>query len=152
EEIQQKQSTISNSEICEMNVIPFQFHQLFYNLITNSLKFSHPERRLHINISSEHAKGKRFENKNLDGDKFYCHITFADNGIGFEPQYNEKIFELFQRLHGKSNYKGTEIELAIVKRIIENHDGFITAKGEAGKGAMFDIYLPVERKYLLNRL
>ncbi|MEO5569773.1 MAG: ATP-binding protein [Bacteroidia bacterium] len=72
-----------------------------------------------------------------------CHITFADNGIGFEPQYNEKVFELFHQLHKKSEYNGTGIGLAIDKRIVENYNGIITAKGEPGKGATFDIFLPV---------
>ena len=73
----------------------------------------------------------------------YCHITISDNGIGFEQQYNEKIFEVFQRLHTQEKYKGTGVGLAIVKKIVENHQGTITAKGEVDKGASFDIYFPV---------
>ena len=65
------------------------------------------------------------------------------NGIGFEPQYKEKIFELFQRLHGRQEYSGTGIGLAIVKRIVEIYQGFITATGEPEKGARFDIFIPV---------
>jgi signal transduction histidine kinase len=72
----------------------------------------------------------------------YCHISISDNGIGFEQQYSEKIFEVFQRLHGRSEYQGTGIGLAIVKKIVENHNGIITAKGEQDKGATFDIYIP----------
>ena len=146
EEIEQKNAVIHNHKICEVNVIPFQFHQLFYNLISNSLKFSNSEHPLHITINSEHGKGRELNNKYLHSDTNYCHITVADNGIGFEPQYNERIFGLFQRLHGKNEYQGTGIGLAIVKRIIENHNGIITAKGELGKGATFDIYLPVDSK------
>ena len=77
------------------------------------------------------------------GNRMYHHITVSDNGIGFEPQYNEKIFEVFQRLHDRDEYPGTGIGLAIVKKIVENHDGFITANGELNKGATFDIYIPV---------
>jgi signal transduction histidine kinase len=73
----------------------------------------------------------------------YCHIIYTDNGIGFEPQFNERIFEVFQRLNGQEEYKGTGMGLAICKRIIENHNGMITAKGELNKGARFDIYIPI---------
>jgi signal transduction histidine kinase len=78
----------------------------------------------------------------LIGDKEYCHISIADNGIGFETDYNEKIFEVFQRLHGKDVYKGSGIGLSIVKKIVENHNGVITATGQLHKGAIFDIYIP----------
>ena len=80
--------------------------------------------------------GKLFPEKN------YCHISFSDNGIGFDPLYKDKIFEVFQRLHGKEDYAGTGIGLAIVKKIVENHKGTITAKGELNIGATFDIYIP----------
>ncbi len=73
----------------------------------------------------------------------YIHIRVSDNGIGFEPQYHEKIFEVFQRLHGKEEYIGTGMGLAIVKRIIENHDGVILAEGKVNEGATFNIYIPV---------
>ncbi len=73
----------------------------------------------------------------------YCHITFSDNGIGFDPKYKERIFEIFERLHSKDEYPGTGIGLAICKRIVENHKGLITATGEVDKGAQFDIYIPV---------
>ena len=84
------------------------------------------------------------EGQNFDDDTKYCHITFSDNGIGFEQKYSEKIFELFQRLYGRTEYPGTGIGLAIIKRIVENHRGVITAQGELGKGATFNIYLPLE--------
>jgi signal transduction histidine kinase len=72
----------------------------------------------------------------------YYRITISDNGIGFDPRYDDKIFDLFQRLHSKNKYSGTGIGLAICKKIIENHDGFITAHGEPDKGATFIVYLP----------
>ena len=79
---------------------------------------------------------------NLSPQKEYCHITITDNGIGFEKEFSEKIFEVFQKLHGKEEYAGTGIGLAIVKKIVENHNGIITATSELKKGTTFDIYIP----------
>ncbi|MEO6302609.1 MAG: ATP-binding protein [Bacteroidia bacterium] len=73
----------------------------------------------------------------------YCHISVIDNGLGFDPKYKDRIFEVFQRLHGQQVYKGTGMGLAICKRIVENHKGIITATGRLNKGATFDIYLPI---------
>jgi signal transduction histidine kinase len=70
------------------------------------------------------------------------HITFEDNGIGFESHFAERIFQLFQRLHSKEEYTGTGIGLAIVKKIIDHHNGVITASSELGNGTRFDIYIP----------
>jgi PAS domain S-box-containing protein len=145
EEIDEKQAEIIVQNSFEVDVIHFQFHQLFYNLISNSIKFSHPGRPLKIHIDIEKIDGEEMASKHLPRDREYWHITLRDNGIGFEPEYNERIFELFQRLHGKSEYKGTGIGLSIVKKIAENHGGLITANGEMGLGATFHLYLPAER-------
>jgi PAS domain S-box-containing protein len=144
EEIEQKAATIEIGETLEIDIIPFQFRQLLYNLISNSLKFSNPEIPLVIKITSECGKGKILKNELLKANRNYCHIKVSDNGIGFDYQYNKKIFEVFQRLHGRDHYKGTGIGLAIVKKIVENHNGVITASGIQNKGASFDIYIPVE--------
>jgi PAS domain S-box-containing protein len=143
EEIEQKNATIENCENCEASIIPFQFRQLLYNLVSNSLKFSNPEIPIVIKIQSEIVKGALLNNEKIEKDTHYCHIKISDNGIGFEQQYSSKIFEVFQRLHGKLEYTGTGIGLAIVKKIVDNHNGIITAAGEKNKGATFDIYLPV---------
>ena len=74
--------------------------------------------------------------------KDYCHITITDNGIGFEKEFSEKIFEVFQRLHNKDKYTGTGIGLAIVKKIVNNHNGTITVSSKLNKGTSFDIYIP----------
>lgn len=79
---------------------------------------------------------------NLPTQKEYNHIRITDNGIGFEREFSEKIFEVFQRLHSKEEYAGTGIGLAIVKKIVDNHNGTITAISELGKGTTFDIYIP----------
>jgi PAS domain S-box-containing protein len=144
EELVQTHATIEATEICNVHIIPFQFRQLLHNLITNSLKFSKPEEAPHIKIKSEKGNGRKFKNEKLSDNVNYCHISISDNGIGFEPRYSEKIFELFQRLHAKEEYNGTGIGLAIVKKIVENHNGVITAKAEINKGATFDIYIPAD--------
>jgi signal transduction histidine kinase len=143
EEIDHKEAIIERGKMCDISIIPFQFRQLFYNLISNSLKFARADTPSRINIKSESVEGKKLNFANVNKEISYCHITFQDNGIGFEAEYNEKIFELFQRLHGKKDYEGTGIGLSIVKKIVENHKGIITAHGEEGKGATFDIYIPV---------
>ncbi|MDB5281607.1 MAG: cph1 [Bacteroidota bacterium] len=143
EELQQKNAKIEWAHLCEVNIIPFQFSQLLHNLISNSLKFASADRPLQIRIESHTGKGAEFNNESLSGAKNYCHIRISDNGIGFDPRYSLKIFELFQRLHSNDEFTGTGIGLAIVKKIVDNHNGIITAHGELDKGASFDIYIPV---------
>ncbi|PWB27014.1 PAS domain S-box protein [Flavobacterium sp. HTF] len=144
EELEQKNGVIENNESQEVNIIPFQFRQLIYNLVSNSIKFAKLDNPPHIKITSKIGKGELFKNDSLSKEKNYCHISISDNGIGFDQLYNKKIFEVFQRLHGRELYKGTGIGLAIVKKIVENHNGFISAKGEPDKGATFDIYIPAD--------
>jgi signal transduction histidine kinase len=141
--ILEKHATIDVREIGTANIIAFQFRQLLYNLISNALKFSNPEVSSHIIIASEIVKGNKIHSKRLTSEKYYTHISVKDNGIGFEPQFSERIFEVFQKLHGKEVYAGTGIGLAIVKKIVDNHNGIITAESDLGKGARFDIYIPV---------
>ncbi len=142
EEIEQKKAVIETGEMCDAHIIAFQFKQLMENLIANSLKFSKPDIPPHIIIKSETKNSSELDRADLLPDKRYCHISVADNGIGFEPEYSQLIFEVFQRLHGRQQYEGTGIGLAIVKKIVENHKGIITATSELDKGATFDIYVP----------
>jgi PAS domain S-box-containing protein len=144
EDIEQINAIVEVKEMCSVCIIPFQFRQLFHNLINNSLKFAHPNHQCHIKIYSEIVAGASVSAKKLFQDVNYCHLKISDNGIGFEMEYNERIFELFQRLHGKGKYKGTGIGLAIVKKIVDNHNGVIIANSEINKGATFDIYIPLE--------
>jgi len=139
--ITEKQATIEIINLGFARVIPFQFRQLMYNLISNALKFSKPGIPPHIIIESDTKKGKDLD-VGLLPKLVYNHISVSDNGIGFEPAYNKKVFEVFQRLNVKEKYKGTGIGLAIVKKIVENHDGVINASGLPNRGAKFDIYLP----------
>jgi len=140
--ILEKNAIIEVNESCEIRVIPFQFRQLLHNLIGNALKFSKPGIPPHIIIKSTFAKGSKLKQKLLLPEKEYCHLSISDNGIGFEPEFNDRIFEIFQQLHAKNEYEGTGIGLAIVKKIVENHNGVIVATGKLNKGARFDIYLP----------
>jgi len=140
--IAEKNAIIEVEEMCNVHIIPFQFRQLMDNIIGNALKFSKPDLPPHIIVKSRIIKGSEINNQKLLPEKEYCHITVTDNGIGFEPQYKDHIFELFKRLHDKEKIKGTGIGLTIVKKIVENHKGLITATSELNKGATFDIYIP----------
>lgn len=146
DELLQKNATIEINGTCNLTVIPFQFRQLIYNLISNSLKFIQLNQAPHIIITCGKVTGADFNNEKLFAETRYCHIAFSDNGIGFDNKYRQRIFELFQRLHGRQYYVGTGIGLAIVKKIVENHLGIITANGEINKGATFNIYIPEQIK------
>lgn len=143
EELEENDVTFTLLNICEINIIPVQFTQVIHNLISNSIKFAKADHPIRIEIDCENVEGHQTGIEALNNNKHYCHIRYSDNGIGFEPQYKEKIFEVFQRLHSKDEYTGTGIGLAITKRIMENHEGIITANGNLNEGAVFDIYLPV---------
>lgn len=143
EDISSKHAKIILEGDAEISMIPFQFKQLLINLIGNAIKFSKPEEQCCVKISCHLEKNEWLKDKELLLLPECYHIAVIDNGIGFEPQYRTKIFEVFQRLHGKSVYSGTGIGLAIVKKIVENHHGMITADSVLGEGARFDIYLPV---------
>ncbi|WP_339881385.1 PAS domain S-box protein [uncultured Algoriphagus sp.] len=142
EELQNHGAIVEIKSTCDVQVISFQFKQVLSNLISNSLKFAHSDRKPVIIITCEIISGVDLQIDAFPVDQPYNHISFSDNGIGFDPAYEEKIFELFQRLHGKSQYSGTGIGLAIVKKIVDNHNGIIKATGDSGNGARFDIYFP----------
>ncbi|MGY8914187.1 MAG: PAS domain S-box protein, partial [Flavobacteriales bacterium] len=145
EKLDAKKGSIEIGEMCDVPIIPFQFVQLMSNLLSNSIKFSIPGIPPKIKITSTEENGENLGDLNLIPHLKYCHISYSDNGIGFDDEYKDKIFEVFQRLHGKNEYEGTGIGLAIVKKIIMNHDGFISAVGIPNKGVTFDIFIPVEQ-------
>lgn len=142
EEIHRKNVIIEVVGDPNVKVIVSQFRQLAINLISNSIKFSAAEKTPHITITNESIKGSAVNVAEISPDQLYSKITFSDNGIGFEPQYSDRIFKVFQRLHIDQQFAGTGIGLAIVKKIIDNHNGFITGDGEVGNGAVFTIYIP----------
>jgi PAS domain S-box-containing protein len=143
EELNAKYAILEATELNKVKILPFQFRQLIHNLIENALKYSNPTQPPHIIIKSKIANGMAFHKVKLSPQKKYCHISVSDNGIGFDPIYNEKIFEIFYRLHKKTEFRGTGIGLAIVKKVVDNHGGIITANSQLNKGTTFDIYIPV---------
>ena len=142
EELEQKVVNFKFHDICELKIITVQFKQVILNLMSNAIKFAKEAQSLDITITCKMVNGAETGIKTLSKNKAYSHIRFSDNGIGFEQEYSKRIFEVFQRLHSKDAYTGTGIGLAIVKRIIENHEGAILANGILNEGATFDIYIP----------
>ncbi|MES2485508.1 MAG: ATP-binding protein [Bacteroidota bacterium] len=143
EELQDTNIIIEANNLCNMPVIPFQFRQLLYNMVSNSIKFARPDVPAHIVIDCKTAQNTEFKDVALPPGMF-TKITIKDNGIGFDPSHSDRIFNLFQRLHDREKIQGTGIGLAIVKKIVENHNGYIIATGMPNEGAVFDIYIPVQ--------
>jgi signal transduction histidine kinase len=142
EALEEKKAIVTVAGLQKIKVIPFQFNQMFHNLVSNAIKYSSEDRQLTISITCKSLLGKEIKEIALLPAQTYCHIAVSDNGIGFDEQYKERIFEMFRRLHGKSEYSGTGIGLAIVKKIVDNHNGIITASSAVNEGATFDIYIP----------
>ncbi|NOT76030.1 MAG: PAS domain S-box protein [Cyclobacteriaceae bacterium] len=142
ESIDQKQATIQFATLPMAHVIPYQFEQLLTNIISNALKFSKQGVIPVILITTTKVEGDTIRHWGAT-ERYYHLITIKDNGIGFDPQFSDRIFQVFQRLHGKDEYAGTGIGLSIVKKIVENHNGFITTESGVDEGAAFKIYLPV---------
>jgi signal transduction histidine kinase len=143
--IKEKHAIIEAAGLLPVNIVAFQFRQLIYNLLSNALKFSVPDIVPHITIQTRIIKQDDFLTVPvaLPQKCDYWNLTFTDNGIGFEPKFNERIFAMFQRLHTTEKFAGTGIGLAIVKKIVDNHNGIITAKSDLGQGAVFEIYIPI---------
>ncbi len=142
--IGEKEARLIYKNLGEVWGIEIQLYQLLLNLVKNALKFS--EIPPVIRVSSHRSPGDSLpKNLNLDSTVDYSVITVQDNGIGFKPEYAENIFEMFKRLHSKDKYVGTGLGLALCRKIVEVHHGQIEASGEDGKGAVFTIYLPVNK-------
>ncbi len=137
----EKQAAIEAESLPTLLVNPVLIRPLFFNLISNALKYSRKDVKPVVRIYSEFSSlGDigRAETKNK-----YCRIYFQDNGIGFEQKYSEQIFGMFKRLHLNSEFEGTGIGLALCKKIVEEHNGFITARSKINEGSTFIISLPV---------
>lgn len=140
--LKDKNATITYDNLPVINVVRPQFVQLFQNLISNSLKFSRPGVEPHIRITSARLNPTDAAAYGLTEKREYVMLRLEDNGIGFENEYAGKIFTIFQRLHGKSEYEGNGIGLSICRKVVENHKGVIHAQGVVNQGAVFTIVLP----------
>ena len=143
EALNEKKGVLEIAEMPVTNAIPFQLRQLFINLISNAIKFSKKDVSPLIKINARKIKGSEIADKHASETDMYYQIDIRDNGIGFEKEYSQRIFEVFQKLHGKHEYEGTGIGLSICKKIVQNHHGFITVASEPNKGTVFSIYIPV---------
>ena len=136
-------ATIDATPLPAVPVVEFMFRQLLHNLIGNALKYARPDVPPVIQVMYEKIDNKRAGMPERGQSEQYHQLTVTDNGIGFDPAYSQKIFQLFQRLHGYDKYSGTGIGLAICQRIMENHGGVIIADGRVGEGATFTACWPV---------
>src|SRR5215204_3536733 len=143
--IEEKGAEVTTSGLPKIEAVPGQMRQLFQNLISNALKFSKANSIPKVKIWSERVSEKSLNAVHSSKGEF-VRIFIEDNGIGFDELYLDKIFTIFQRLHVRSDYEGTGIGLAIVKKIVEKHDGIIGAKSKEGLGATFFIILPIHQK------
>jgi hypothetical protein len=135
-----KDATIHFNTMPVLPIIPFQVRQLFVNLLSNSLKYSIAGIPPVITITCTIQEAVQIQDAIPPGS--YYIISVHDNGIGFKQEFSEKLFLLFHRLHQKERYEGTGIGLAICKKIMENHKGFITAEGNPGEGSVFRLFFP----------
>ena len=140
--IDEKGATLHAETLPFLEIIPFQVHQLFINLISNALKFVKADERPDIRITAGIVEATAIPSEKTAVGRYHA-IAFHDNGIGFEAEYESRIFDIFQRLHPAHKYPGTGIGLAICKKIMENHRGFIGAKSVFGEGSVFTLYFPV---------
>jgi signal transduction histidine kinase len=140
--IEETSSTISIGTLPVIEAIPAQMKQLFQNMIGNAIKFRRKDVPPLISITSQPAEPADIKRLGLNvKNRYYC-ITIADNGIGFEKEYAQKIFNIFQRLHGKAEYPGSGIGLAVCKKIVEHMGGAIYAESVRGEGSTFTIIIP----------
>jgi len=135
-------AVIKSEDLPSLGGVSYQLEQLFNNLISNALKYKVADVKPSISILAEKVHSKQIPEDFFKSANYYHKIAIIDNGIGFSTEHADKIFEVFQRLHQKSEYSGTGIGLAICKKIVENHHGFIYATSEQGKGSAFIFYLP----------
>jgi PAS domain S-box-containing protein len=140
--IEETGATVSAEKMPVLEVVPSQLKQVFNNLLNNALKFIQPTVKPSIAFECEHLSPAERLRYKLKSNREYYKISVRDNGIGFEKSYAEKIFQIFQRLHGKSEYTGSGIGLAICRKIADNHKGLIFAESEPGEGSIFTIILP----------
>jgi len=145
--IEQKGATIHSDDLPTIEAIPLQMAQLFGNIVGNALKFVRQDVKPVITITSTKLTKEELKSLTLTQEMEYYKIQVRDNGIGFKKEYAEQIFNIFQRLHRKSEYDGTGIGLAMCKKIVLNHHGELNATGSSEKGAVFNVILPLRQQF-----
>lgn len=145
-QINTREARIEVAELPVINGDRSQLEQLFQNLLSNALKFTPPESTPRVELTCTFTNRAEFPahvQPNGNAHRF-CQISVRDNGVGFDIKYLDRIFQVFQRLHGKDEFPGTGVGLAICRQVVENHGGAITASGTLGVGTTFSVYLPIE--------
>ena len=145
ETIEESNTVLEIEDLPTVSVIPSQIGQVFTNLFHNSIKYATKGITPTIKVTAEKINGDQMIELESESCKTYWKITVADNGIGFPFEVKEKVFDPFKRFHDKEEYGGTGIGLAICKKIIANHKGFISAESEPGNGALFSFYIPTRK-------
>lgn len=140
--INEKRAVVQSDTLPTLLVNPTLIRPLFFNLIGNAIKYSKKDVSPIVRIYSEYSAGQNSHNGREVKNK-YCRIYIEDNGIGFDQKYSEQIFGMFKRLHLHTEFEGTGIGLALCKKIVEEHQGFITARSKVNEGSVFTISLPV---------
>jgi len=147
--IEKKKAVVKIDKLPVIDTIPSQIRQVFQNLISNALKFSQPGMPPLIHICSQYIKSKGIDEPAVS-EGSYCRIVIADNGIGFDEKFLDRIFVIFQRLNNISTYEGTGIGLAIAKKIIDKHNGLISAQSVENEGSQFILVLPLVQEHTLS--
>ena len=151
--IEKTSAQVMVSKLPKLQADPMQMRQLLQNLIGNALKFQSPGAVPQIKIDAQLIQRDQLQEGTVlpnpsptaSPDDKFCVLTVQDNGIGFEEQYLDKVFAVFQRLHGRSEYEGTGVGLAVCRRITERHGGLITAQSKPGEGSIFIVILPMQQ-------
>ena len=150
--IQEKKAVVTREPLQHMEAVPLQMNQLFYNLLNNALKFSRPNIPAHISITASMLNPEQVAEHRLYTGTPYQEIVIKDNGIGFNQEYAEKIFVIFQRLNSKEAYAGTGIGLALCQKIVLNHHGLVYAASKENDGASFHVILPLRQPASVDTL
>ncbi|QJD79888.1 GAF domain-containing sensor histidine kinase [Spirosoma rhododendri] len=143
--IAERDAQLTIGELPVVNGDESQLSQLLQNLLSNALKFTPAGQRPVVSVQARYCKRSELPPhlRPTSSAARFCHLTVTDQGIGFDEKYTERIFQVFQRLHGKQQYVGTGVGLAICQRVVDNHGGSITAQSKPGQGAVFSVYLPM---------
>lgn len=145
EAINVKSALITADQLPNIDADPTQMRQLLQNLLANALKFTAPAVQPHIHIQQE-----TFAPRGASDNESWLRLKISDNGVGFDPRFANRIFTPFQRLHGRSEYSGSGIGLAVCRRVVERHGGTISADSRPGHGSVFTVELPRCQSQIIN--